>query len=251
MTDDLLTNEDQGSIRVVEITFNGSHSKSSYEAKSPRQLKQEAASETQSQIDYNNRDRNSEMSGSINYLDNEMKKLELNVNDSHKNNNNEDEEHENNSENDTNLHNTKRDSLELNNDTHLNSTGNRTQTSSSNNLNNASNGNCNDSVLSNDYTNEIDLKELAPIKVKQINNENTNDENEINDLHTSNDDPEINKFISDAIEFGANALDLSKKKLYAVPKLLFRLDNLQVCFYLIIIVVIVVINLYLCFFFQF
>jgi hypothetical protein len=68
-------------------------------------------------------------------------------------------------------------------------------------------------TISNYDQNEIDLKDFT-------NNEDT-----------SNDNPAINKFIEEAIDFGANALDLSKKNLLTIPKILFKLDILQVWAY--------------------
>ena len=70
------------------------------------------------------------------------------------------------------------------------------------------------------YDQNIDLKDLLSHR--------DNDYFVNNDDDTSNDSPSVNKFIQEAIAFGANALDLSKKSLPAIPKLLFKLDCLQV-----------------------
>ena len=78
-------------------------------------------------------------------------------------------------------------------------------------------------------------KKFEPLtKEKTVLNEPNNmnyyysDENEEDDHDGNEDDPEIVDFIKKAIEFQANAVDLSKKNLKKIPKQLYELSNLQV-----------------------
>ena len=80
------------------------------------------------------------------------------------------------------------------------------------------------------YDHNIDLKDLLSNRSDNFHDsDNGNDKTSNNNHHNNEtDNPIINKFIKEAIVFGANALDLSKKNLVCVPKLLFKLQNLQV-----------------------
>ena len=89
------------------------------------------------------------------------------------------------------------------------------------------------------YDQNIDLKDLLSNRDDNFhdsehNNNNiddsTSNNNNNNNYKSESDDPIINRFVKEAIVFGANALDLSKKNLVYVPKLLFKLENLQVSY---------------------
>ena len=69
--------------------------------------------------------------------------------------------------------------------------------------------------------NEYDVDE--PEEVEEDEDEDNQNEEELDEF-----DNELNDFIQKAVEFGANALDISKKGLTRLPKNLFQLVDLQV-----------------------
>ena len=79
---------------------------------------------------------------------------------------------------------------------------------------------------------------MRPFAASSLFDENEEDEDDYEDddeVIDKNDEEvqdedllKLNEFIEKAIEFGANALDLSKKNLKKLPKKLFQLSNIQV-----------------------